>query len=166
MEKFKYLINKQLNLKKSNNLNNEIAIIILKPNFKKEHKNLVINFLNKNNLKIIKSFKYKFNKFHILNIYNDILYFSDKDIEFWIKWKYEKVKYMISDYSYVYIIEWLDANKITNEIKLKIRKKYNKLSIPKEKLSNAEFINLAIKNIIHTVDKKDVEIFLWLLYFL
>ena len=34
MEKFKYLINKQLNLKKSNNLNNEIAIIILKPNFK------------------------------------------------------------------------------------------------------------------------------------
>ena len=73
---------------------------------------------------------------------------------------------MISDYSYVYIIEWFDANKITNEIKLKIRKKYNKLSIPKEKLSNAEFINLAIKNIIHTVDKKDVEIFLWLLYFL
>lgn len=136
----------------------ELVVIVLKPGFTSKHKEEVLDFVNSNKLKLIHDADFQFDPNSTLALYNDIFKFSDKDIMFGYKWKDRKLDYMVSGQSHFYIARGRNAQSLGEVFKYKMRDAYGKLSVPDKKLSNDEFEELAIKNIIHVVDASETEI--------
>lgn len=147
----------------SSHANDELAVLILKPGFTPEYVKEVQTFVNKNQLELTYENDFQFDHHSTLALYNDIFRFSDKDIMFGYDWKDRKLAYMISEPSHVFIVRGRNAQSQGEAFKYKMRDAYGKLSVPDKKLTNNEFEELAIKNIIHVVDASETEIALRLL---
>lgn len=146
------------------NADAEIAIIILKPGFTLKQNKEVLSFINLSGLKLLYETDFQFDAMSTLALYNDIFRFNDKDIVFGYQWKDQKLIYMLSGPSYVYIVQGRRAQALAESFKYKLRNSYGKLSVPDKQLSSVEFNELAIKNIIHVVDTNETEIALRLLF--
>lgn len=159
------LLENQYNFRRDSSryANQEISILILKPNFITKQQKEIINFIASNNLELMQEGDFKFDTKSTLALYNDIFRFSDQDVLFGYDWKDQKLEYMISDLSYYYIVRGLNAQSLSGAYKYKMREAYGKLSIPDKKLKSGQFEELAIKNIIHVVDASETEIALRLL---
>jgi hypothetical protein len=71
---------------------------------------------------------------------------------------------MQSGKSQIILVCGVSAQQKCERIKYKIRDKFGKLSVPDRRLDDESFEYLAIKNIIHAVDKDEIEIALWLFF--
>ena len=146
------------------NADSEMAIIILKPGFTLKQKDEVSSFISHSGLRLLHETDFQFDAKSTLALYNDIFRFNDQDIVFGYQWKDQKLMYMLSGLSRVYIIQGRSAQSLAESFKYKLRNTYGKLSVPDKRLSSAEFGELAIKNIIHVVDTNETEIALRLFF--
>ena len=142
---------------------NELAIVILKPDYTKAHKQEVKKFINEHKLTIESEGTIILDTFRTLALYNDIFKFNSQDILFGYTWKDQKLAYMTSGNSYYYILRGKNAQSYCETFKYAMREKHSKLSIPEKKLNTQEFEDLAIKNLIHVVNTHETEIAIRLL---
>jgi nucleoside diphosphate kinase len=161
----KKLIVEQLEYRRDpkKNRSDEHAVIILKPEYRREYISEVIDFLVKNDLQNVYQKVITFSKEAIIAVYYDIFKFTDKDLIYGVNWKKRKLDYMSSGKSIVFIIKGKNSQQLSKKFKYELRAKYKKLSIPSKKLTNKQFDELAIKNIIHVVDDSDTEVAIQLL---
>ncbi|MEI6054312.1 MAG: hypothetical protein WCQ49_03020 [Candidatus Saccharibacteria bacterium] len=148
----------------SNNPEAELAVLIIKPDFTSEHFLLIKNMLSDNRIKIVEQIDIALKRDQILAVYNDIFRFTPNDILFGAGWKKRKLEYMLSGSSRILLVSGSDAQQICEKIKYDIRNQFGKLSVPDKQLDDNTFEELAIKNIIHAVDKDEIEIALWLFF--
>ena len=142
----------------------EIAIIILKPGFTLRQAEEVEHFISLRGLKLLHETTFQFDTKSTLALYNDIFRFNDEDTVFGYQWKDQKMMYMSSGKSHVYVIQGRNAQAQAESFKYTLRDAYGKLSVPDKKLSSIEFNERAIKNIIHVVDSHETEIALRLFF--
>lgn len=141
----------------------ELAIIILKPGYRREHVQSLLSFIEEESLEILLERNQKLNKQEIIALYGDIYRFDKNDVKFGLSWKEQKMKYMSSGLSRIYILSGKNTQLLSSDFKRRLRENYGKLSIPPKKLTEEEFIEVAIKNIIHVVDDTEIEVAIWLL---
>jgi hypothetical protein len=142
----------------------ELAVALLKPDFTPEHEDILLSKAAENYLQVIKHIDIILTIDQVIAIYNDIFRFSNNDIMFGIEWKKRKLHYMASDTSRIYLLQGKNAQQICEQIKYEIREQFKKLSVPNRKLNDEKFEELAIKNIIHVVDKDETDIPIWLFF--
>lgn len=141
----------------------ELAVVMLKPNYTADHVSDVNQFADEHNLDIVYEQPHLLGRAAVIAIYADILKFSPSDIDFGLDWKRRKLEYMTSAASYVEVLQGQNAQSTCEQYKHDMRQKYGKLSVPSDRLSDDDFEDLAIRNIIHVVDDDVTEIMLWLL---
>lgn len=158
------LLHQQLGFHRNlnSNVDKELAVIVMKPGFQSEHINHLYDFLAQDKLKIVFQTSKTLTPHEVLAIYNDIFRFNDTDLLFGLEWKKRKLKYMTSGDSLIHIVQGKNAQAVCEKFKYKLRDRFNKLSVPDKKLSNDEFEELAIKNLVHVVDAGETEIAIWL----
>ena len=143
---------------------NELAIVIIKPNSTQKSRKKIINNIIENGLIIIRSVTRRLLKAEVIAIYNDIFRFNESDLLFGASWKNQKLEYMMSGESEILLIQGKNAQQKAENIKYEVRKNFGKLSVPDKKLDDKTFEDLAIKNIIHVVDADETDISLKLFF--
>ncbi len=142
----------------------DFGIAIIKPKVSRAVVREISDIIAENNLSIISSYSKKLSRSDILALYHDIYMFSENDKKFGIEWKRDKLEYMSSGNCGIYLISGKSVQSTLIDIRNNIRGKYGKCSIPKKELSRQQFIDQAIKNIVHVVDDCELENALWLLF--
>jgi hypothetical protein len=146
----------------THNLENELAVIILKPDFTVEQQKMLADFINQHSLEVVCERRVTLSYEAVLAVYNDIYRFNTNDIQFGHSWKHRKLDYMRSGESQISIVRGRNAQSLSEELKYRMREDYGKLSVPDKKLDGDEFEELAIKNVIHVVDATETEVAIWL----
>lgn len=142
---------------------NRIGFILFKPDCPISEIKIFKEYCILNNINILKNERITLGHAIIISIYNSLFNSKKTDNKYGIKWKNEVIKYLIGrDVEYIFV-ENENIHKILFKYRLKLRKKYGKVTNPKVKMNNIDFKKKVIRNIVHIHDKVDMQSLIWLL---
>lgn len=140
------------------------ALVILKPDLPLLEKRGFRKFCAENSLKIIANKRLKLSIPRIVGLYPTIFNALPDDIQYGTKWKAKVFDYLQSGCSICYIVFGDSAKTKLNSYKRELRKKYNKITHPQQKLNQDEFERKVIKNLVHVADTDHLLASIWLLF--
>jgi len=147
-------------------LRGTIGIIMFKPDCPKSEITNFYLFCKKQAVRIIKRKDVIFDRNMLFSLYFRVFNLLKNDFLFGIKWKAEIIKYLEDSYTVCFLVECKGMNVVTilNKYKYFLREKYGKITNPKSLINNKDFVDKVIRNMVHTVDEKEIQNVLWLVF--
>ena len=143
---------------------NNNCIVILKPDFPQIQKLNFISYCNMNSLDISTNRKIILTSDKIFGIYYGIFKQREDDRSYGVSWKLKLIEYLRSGKSDCYLVSGENAQNLMKDYKQVIRKKYNKITAPKEHLSEHDFNEKVIKNLIHVTEESEFVPTCWFIF--
>lgn len=143
---------------------NDWGVVMFKPGFSESDCGEFRNFCEQNQLTIIKQIDgVRLSTESTLALYPKIFSSQPNDLVYGLYWKQQVIDYLISDEVRFYIVEGENCQTLLNNFKHNIRDKYGKIKYPEQALSDQDFLEIVVKNIVHVVDEHEIQNALWLL---
>jgi hypothetical protein len=140
------------------------VVVLLKPDYPEDKKVSFLSYCNEKSLKIIFNDSSILNKEKIFGIYYDLFRQRDDDLKYGILWKLKLIDYLTSGKSNYYLIQGVNAQELLNNYKKVIRLEYDKITTPKEVMSEDIFFEKVIKNLIHVTNTEEFVPTCWFLF--
>ena len=141
----------------------QLGIIIFKPGYSAKMIASFHEFCKKNGLAIAGQTKKKLSRGDVVALYPKIFSFSRQDLTYGVAWKKKTIEYPTSGPSLFLFAEGKNASGKVARFKAFLRNDHGKISHPEKKMSDKEFFDKVVKNIVHGVDEREVHNALWLL---
>jgi nucleoside diphosphate kinase len=141
------------------------SVVLLKPGFDDQVVSEFQEFLHSRRLRVMYRKRRKLNKSHVIALYPKVFRYQSNDLIYGLGWKEQFIKYLTSSSCMIYFIEGENAIRILQDFKFRLRKKKKLILHPKKqgKMDEGVFFEKVIKNLIHVVDRNDIQNSLWLL---
>lgn len=139
-----------------------IGMILLKPDHVPADEDFVRDALATSGLEVVGALKANLSVAAASVLYFTALRYEEADLVFGIEWKSELLRHLTSGQSNLYIVSGIQAVRSCLDIKGELRRARGKIGKPDEILSPQDFLDLAVRNVVHSVDEHDIEQTLWL----
>ncbi len=149
---------------KRQNFHDELGIIIFKPQFVDVEIEQFRKYCELNKITILKEKTDTLSKEAIIALYKNIFSYSNNDLEFGVNWKAETINYLNSGPSVCILVTGSGVNRKLSNYKYELRSRYGKITNPKTTLSDEDFKNKVIKNMVHVIDDEELQNGLWILF--
>lgn len=144
--------------------NETLGLIVFKPGYLESEVSEFKRHCDQNGLSIINNKELVFSREAVIALYPQIFSFSREDLEFGVNWKQRTIDYLISGPSLCFLVRGEFASDKLSKYKYGLREKYKKITHPKNKLSEADFLERVIKNLVHVVDQQELQNCIWLIF--
>jgi nucleoside diphosphate kinase len=141
-----------------------VGFILFKPNCPKCEIEDFRIFCKQEKLKIVREKQLVLDRNMVIALYSSTFNLLKGDLKFGVMWKYELMKYLTRGQVNCFLVDGNKALEVLSAYKYFLRKKYNKVTNPKKKMSKVVFKNKVIKNIVHVADEVEIQSILWLIF--
>ena len=143
---------------------NNLGIILFKPGYKEREIERFKKFCIKQKIVFLEEKDVVLTREAVIALYPKIFSFSQGDMLYDVTWKRDTLAYLTGGQSRCVLAEGESVNEKLHHYKCKLREKYEKLTHPKIKLSQEDFLERVIKNLVHVIDPEELQNGIWLLF--
>lgn len=143
---------------------NDLGIILFKPGYEEQEIERFKKFCIKEKIVFFEEKGVVLTREAVVALYPKIFSFSQDDILYGATWKRDTLAYLTGGQSRCILVEGKNVNEKLHDYKCKMRERYGKLTHPKIKLSQEDFLERVIKNLVHVIDPEELQNGIWLLF--
>ncbi len=142
----------------------KVGVTIFKPGYTNEHLARFKEFCLVQELVVVEELpEGNLVKESVIALYPKVFSFSDKDIEFGVEWKQRVIDYLTSGPVKIFIVTGKESTEKLRRFKYQMREENNKITNPEQVMTQKDFDEQVIKNLIHVIDEEEIPNFLWLI---
>ncbi len=141
-----------------------LGAVVFKPGYENKYLARFKEFCIVQELSLLKELpEMNLTKEFVIALYPKVFSFSDKDLQFGVEWKQLVIDYLTSAPVKIIIVTGKESTAKLNQFKYQLREENNKITNPKLVMTQKDFDEQVIKNLIHVIDEEELPNFLWLI---
>lgn len=141
-----------------------LGIILFKPNCPPVEIRSFRDYCRHRRIRILEKKKVMLSRSAAIALYSRVFSLSQGDLRYGVKWKRQLLEHMLSGPITAFFLEGMSILPKLFGHKRRLRARYGKISKPSGKISSTAFLESAIKNYVHVIDKGDIQNGLWILF--
>lgn len=141
-----------------------LAILVFKPGYSIELVTQLKAYSSGKNITILREKEVLLSRDAVIALYPKIFTYSREDLDFGLSWKKQTIDYLTSATSKCFLLEGEGIYAKLSEYKYDLREKHGKITHPKTTLSKEDFLEKVVENLVHVIDRHELQNGLWVLF--
>jgi nucleoside diphosphate kinase len=141
-----------------------LGVLMFKPRYPPDVVREFQAYCFEERLKIVVSREVHLSRDAVIALYPDVFKFSRSDLVFGLCWKHQTIEYLTSGSCACFLVKGHGAIQRLSQYKKSVRRRFGKMQTPIKQLSQQDFFERVVQNMVHSVDEDEMQNAIWVLF--